>query len=161
MPISGRLIRDELIFCPHVPRTASKFGLSYGESIGGYDVCLAQKLVIPPQGFVLGSIYEHMIMPNHLIGVVHDKSTNARLGITLQNTVIEPGWRGYLTVEITNHLPKKWWGNAKRTAVLPAGYPIAQILLHPMTGEIEQGYDGKYQNQKGEPTEAKLLLPTL
>ena len=34
------------------------------------------------------------------MGIVHDKSTWARRGLVVQNTVIEPGWHGYLTIEV-------------------------------------------------------------
>jgi dCTP deaminase len=40
------------------------------------------------------------------MGIVHDKSTWARRGLVVQNTVIEPGWHGYqTTIELTNHGP--------------------------------------------------------
>lgn len=159
MAITGELIREYNIIAPHYPRTQSPEGLSFGESLIGYDVRLAQSLVIPPQGFVLGSILEHMVVPLDLVGVVHDKSTNARLGITLQNTVIEPGWEGYLTVEITNHLPNRWWSRYQNTYVLPSGYPIAQVLFHRVEGKLQKGYDGKYQHQLPEPVPAIRLLP--
>ena len=42
-------------------------------------------------------------MPSDVLGQVCDKSTWARRGVAVQNTIIEPGWRGYLTVELTNH----------------------------------------------------------
>ena len=143
-----------------------KFTLSWGESFAGYDLRLSSVLVDPladleanqleepfvlcPQsvggGFVLGSAVEFIEMPDDVVGVVHDKSTLARLGLAVQNTVIEPGWRGYLTLEITNHGPY--------CLQLYKGMPICQVLFYQIDGRVE-GYNGKYQDQPSEPIKAK------
>jgi len=73
-----------------------------------------------------------------VVGIVHDKSSLARRGLAAQNTVLEPGWRGFLTLELTNH--------GTKPIRLEAGQPIAQILFHTVTGVVEP-YSGKYQDQ--------------
>jgi dCTP deaminase len=147
MILSGQSIRARQIFEPFSER--AKFnGMSYGVGPAGYDVRLDQEVCIPAGGFALASTLEKFTMPPDLLGIVHDKSTLARLGIALQNTVIEPGWIGYLTLEITNH--------GKEDMVLPQGSPIAQIIFHVLDQEASAAYDGKYQNQKRGPQEAIL-----
>lgn len=94
--------------------------------------------------FVLASAYERFNMPTDLVGVVHDKSTWARQGVSVFNTVIEPGWKGYLTLEIVFH------GNQPVT--LPAGAGIAQVIFHQVAEPAS--YDGKYQNQENKPVES-------
>lgn len=95
---------------------------------------------IGPGEFVLAHTVEHFNLPYNITGLVCDKSTYARLGIAVQNTVLEAGWRGQLTLEITNHGP--------RTVELCVGAGIAQILF--FQGEpCMTPYDGKYQDQKG------------
>ena len=42
------------------------------------------------------SSIEFFNMPKYLVGIVHDKSSLARQGLSVFNTVIEPGWKGYL-----------------------------------------------------------------
>ena len=81
-------------------------------------------------------------MPRDCLAYVKDKSTWARLGVLVQNTVIEPGWRGHLTLELSCE------GNG--TIHIPAGSPIAQIVFHKLDEPTEQPYpeDGKYQDQK-------------
>ena len=69
-------------------------GVSYGVSSAGYDVRIAQDVLLWPGRFVLASTIEKFCMPDDLIGIVHDKSTWARRGVAVQNTVIEPGWNG-------------------------------------------------------------------
>jgi len=147
MILSGQTIKARGIFEPFSDR--AKFnGMSYGVGPAGYDVRLDQEVRIPANGFALASTLEKFTMPTDLLGIVHDKSTLARLGIALQNTVIEPGWVGYLTLEITNH--------GTEEMVLPEGSPIAQIIFHVLDSEASVAYDGKYQNQKRGPQEAIL-----
>ena len=94
-------------------------------------------------GFVLAHTVEWLKMPADVTGIIHDKSTYARLGCALQNTVIEAGWEGQITLEITNH-------NA-RPVVLRAGCGIAQIVFHrgvPCRSPYS-ARSGKYQGQSG------------
>jgi dCTP deaminase len=100
--------------------------------------------------FVIASAIEEFHMPENLVGVVHDKSTWARQGLSVFNTVIEPGWEGFLTLELVYH------GN--ETLHLPAGAGIAQVLF----SKIEQSanYDGKYQGQEDRPVEAVFETQT-
>jgi dCTP deaminase len=114
--------------------------MTYGVGPAGYDVRVREELELPPGGFSLASTVEHFDMPRDLLGIVHDKSTWARMGLALQNTVVEAGWRGWLTLELTNH--------GRDTLRIKAGSPIAQIILHLLDEPTEAAYAGKYQDQK-------------
>jgi dCTP deaminase len=85
-------------------------------------------------------------MPDDILGIVHDKSTWGRRGIAVQNTVIEPGWRGFLTLELSNH--------SSRLITIENGDPIAQIVFHLLAGATDSPYRGKYQDQINEPVKA-------
>lgn len=115
-------------------------GMSYGLGPCGYDLRIAENLYLAPGDFSLASTMEEFNMPNNLVGIVHDKSTLARLGIAVQNTVIEPGWKGFLTLELTNH--------GKEDIRIPSGSPICQVIFHLLDEPTVEPYDGKYQNQK-------------
>ncbi len=84
-------------------------------------------------------------MPPYLVGIVHDKSTWARRGLSVFNTVIEPGWRGFLTLELVYH-------GGDRLHI-PAGAGIAQVIFHDLASPA--AYDGKYQDQADQPVGAK------
>jgi dCTP deaminase len=160
MILSGRTIREEGIVFPHVERTQTvildgKKTASYGESFAGYDVRLGQSVMVFPGRTALAVTYEKFTMPNDVLGVVHDKSTWARLGLQVQNTVLEPGWQGHLTLELTwvpiaqydrfeKYDPYLW---------LHTLWPIAQIVFHRVDSACVP-YDGKYQNQGPNPQEA-------
>ncbi|MCL4743868.1 MAG: dCTP deaminase [Burkholderiaceae bacterium] len=160
MILNGNAIRERRIISPFSERTR-RFGLTYGVGPAGYDVRIDQDLVIPPAGFSLASTLEEFDMPNDVLGIVHDKSTWARLGLAAQNTVIEPGWRGFLTLELTNHNPpRSWWQLWRRqndgAIVIKRGMPIVQIIFHLLDRPAEHAYSGKYQNQKRGPQPAIL-----
>lgn len=153
MILSGSSILDRLtdvqptLITPWFERTKYK-GLSYGIGPAGYDVRIDQNLWIPPNGFILASTIERFEMHNDLLGIVHDKSTWARQGLTVQNTVIEPCWKGWLTLELTNH--------SSQIVVIEQGTPIAQIIFHLLDKPVSAGYDGKYHNQPRGPQPAKF-----
>jgi hypothetical protein len=83
-----------------------------------------------------------------VVGVVHDKSSLARRGIAVQNTVLEPGWRGFLTLEITNHGPEP--------IMLKSGCAVAQVVFTFLDEPTERPYRGKYQDQEAGPQAARV-----
>jgi len=128
---------------------------SHGLSEAGYDIRIKQDIAFRPVHdrmtvngrpgrFTIASAVEEFDMPFDLVGVVHDKSTWARRGLSVFNTVLEPGWEGFLTLELV------YYGNGE--LIIPAGSGIAQVLFHS-TAKLAQ-YDGKYQNQPDHPVAA-------
>lgn len=99
--------------------------------------------LIPPNGFVLGCSIERFNMPSNVTGVVLGKSTYARCGIIVNCTPLEAGWRGILTIEISN--------TSSLPALIYAHEGIAQVLFFQgdecMTSYADRA--GKYQDQKG------------
>jgi dCTP deaminase len=147
--LSAQAIRRRGIFTPFCERSKVN-GMSYGLSACGYDIRIEQGFKLFPGEFKLASTVEHFDMPADLMGIVHDKSTWARLGVAVQNTVIEPGWRGFLTLELTNH--------SDLMRVIEPGAPIAQVILHNLDEETEQPYAGRYQDQQS-GVQVPLLVP--
>jgi dCTP deaminase len=145
MILSAQSIRARGIFTPFFERTKA-YGMTYGLGPAGYDVRIAETVLIEPHGAVLASTVERFEMPNDLLGRVADKSTWARRFIAVQNTIIEPGWCGYLTLELSNH------GSAP--VPIFGGSPIAQIILELLDQPTEAPYAGKYQNQKAGAVQA-------
>lgn len=125
----------------------SQSGTSYGLSCAGYDIRIAQDiLLLPFVGFRLASAMERFDIPSDVIAILHDKSSLARRGVAVQNTVFEPGWRGWPTLELTNHGP--------RVIRLKTGQPVAQVMFHQLDRPTSQPYSGKYQDQPDRPVEA-------
>ncbi|ATW58166.1 deoxycytidine triphosphate deaminase [Pseudomonas phage inbricus] len=143
-------------------------GVTYGLGEAGYDIRIKQEitfycflwllpLIKVTDGdrskwffgrFVLASAVEKFRMPSDLVGIVHDKSSWARRALSVFNTVIEPGWKGYLTLELVFH--------GRKTVKIPAGSGIAQVLFHTLNEK--RTYEGRYQDQADRPVEAKSVV---
>lgn len=146
MILSAQSIRERPhMVAPFCERTVYS-GLSYGLSAAGYDIRIAQSVLLPPHGFKLASSYERFAIPNDVLARVADKSTWARRGLAVQNTIIEPGWCGYLTLELSNHTGA--WIEILEEV------PIAQIIFEFLDKATDQPYGGKYQDQPARPVPA-------
>lgn len=134
-------------------------GVSHGLAEAGYDIRIKQTIIFYPSEnqmtvdgewvkgrFTIASALEEFALPKDLVGVVHDKSTWARKGLSVRNTVIEPGWQGFLTLELVY--------DGSEVLTIPAGAGIAQVLFHKV--ENTASYSGKYQNQSDKPVAAKF-----
>lgn len=149
MIVNGKSLLRCKPLTPMLDSKQREHGVSYGLSEAGYDVRIKQEVRLSPENrFSLASTVERFTMPSHLVGAVHDKSTWARQGLSVFNTVIEPDWEGYLTLELVYH------GND--ALVVPAGAGIAQILFYTLLEDASYG-DGKYQGQPDRPVEAKMV----
>lgn len=136
-------------------------GGSYGLTEAGYDIRTKQSLhfmsneegphvaidgVWKPGRFLLASSMELFDMPQTLVGRVSNKSTWARHGVDAAfSTVIEPGWRGYLTLEVVFHGTERVY--------IPAGSGIVQVLFEEL--QHPRSYVGKYQDQEDAPIPAR------
>lgn len=146
MILSSQSIRKLGMVDPFYERT-ELYGQTYGLGPAGYDIRIDNGVELLPGGFILASSFERFEMPKTVLGIVHDKSTWARRGLAVQNTVIEPGWCGYLTLELTNHGTKE--------IMVPGLSPICQIVFHLLDCPTDLPYQGKYQNQKRGPQGAR------
>jgi dCTP deaminase len=135
------------LLVPFVERGVSPGGRSFGLSAASYDVRIDEDVIVPALGFVLASTVERFHLPNDLAGTVRDKSSWARLGLAVQNTHLDPGWCGYLTVELSNH--------SDAAIRIASGEPIGQIVFELLDQPTELPYSGKYQNQERGPQSAR------
>lgn len=130
---------------PMLRKKEKAHGVSHGPSEAGYDVRIAQTVTLSGRSrFALASTFERFQMPDNLVGIVHDKSTWARQGLSVFNTVVEPGWEGWLTLELVYH--------GSGTLEIPEGAGIAQVIFHEVSRPVK--YAGKYQDQPNEPVSA-------
>jgi dCTP deaminase len=148
--ILGRVARGDLVITPFAPEKTIHRGKTYGLGGAGYDIRI--KLSQPEVkiwcgGFMLATAVEFMAIPNDLVAEVKDKSSWARLGLAVQNTTIEPGWRGFLTLELSYH------GHAD-CLVIRDEDPIAQIVFKQLDRPTDRPYEGRYQDQPQRPVPA-------
>lgn len=153
--------------------------ISYGVSSYGYDIRIAdefkiftnvyntvvdpkcfdprsmvdfrgEECIIPPNSFVLARTIEYFRIPRKVLTVCLGKSSYARCGLIVNVTPFEPGWEGFVTLEISNTTPLP--------AKVYANEGIAQVLFFEADEECEVSYadkKGKYQGQQ------TIVLPKL
>jgi len=110
--------------------------------------------ILHPGEFVLGSTQERVRIPDDLVARLEGKSSLGRLGLLIHSTAgyVDPGWDGYLTLELSNvaNLPITIYPKMK----------IGQISFFRLTTAAEQPYGsggrGKYQGQRG-PTASRFF----
>jgi dCTP deaminase len=113
-------------------------------------------LILHPGEFVLGSTLERVTLPDDIVGRLEGKSSLGRLGLLIHSTAgfVDPGWDGYLTLELSNV--------ANLPITLYPGMKIGQISFLSMTTAAEVPYGAsslgsKYQHQRG-PTPSRYYL---
>ena len=100
------------------------------------EVTLAgdEPFAVHPGEFVLGRTLESVAIPDDIVARIEGKSSIGRLGLIVHATAgfVDPGFRGTLTLEITNltRVPIK----------LYAGLPIAQLSFMTLDAPAERPY---------------------
>lgn len=105
---------------------------------------------IPPNSFALARSVELFRIPPDVLCIVMGKSSYARCGVVINVTPLEPGWEGYVTIEISNTTPLP--------ARIYANEGIGQVIFLQGDEACEVSYAdkrGKYQHQHG------IVLPRL
>jgi dCTP deaminase len=112
------------------------------------------EFVLHPGEFILGSTVEKIALPDDIAAKIEGRSSLGRLGLIIHATAgyIDPGFSGFITLEISNisRLPIR----------LYAGMRIGQISFIKMSSPVMNPYGSKtlgskYQNQEG-PTASKV-----
>ncbi len=168
-----KMALEEKMIDPFVESQVRENVISYGLSSYGYDVRIADEYkiftklnstivdpkhfdpksfvdfkgevcIVPPNSFALGRTIEYFRIPRKTMTICVGKSTYARCGIITNVTPLEPGWEGYITLEVSNTTPLP--------AKIYSGEGIAQILFFESDEECLTSYadkKGKYQGQTG------------
>ncbi len=110
--------------------------------------------ILHPGEFILGSTLENIEIPADLVARLEGKSSLGRIGLLIHSTAgyVDPGWKGNLTLELSNvsNLPITLYYKMKigQLSFLQLTTPATRLY-----GSSELG--SKYQGQKL-PTASKL-----
>lgn len=109
-----------------------------------------ERFILHPGEFVLGQTLEWVELPDDLVARLEGRSSLGRLGLLIHSTAgyVDPGWKGNLTLELSNV--------ANLPIALYAGMRIGQISFFRMSSPVERPYGSpelrsRYQGQS-EPT---------
>ena len=111
--------------------------------------------ILHPGEFVLGSTLERVALPDDLVARLEGKSSLGRLGLLIHSTAgyVDPGWDGYLTLELSNV--------ANLPITIYPGMKIGQISFFQLSTPADVPYGSKstrskYQGQRG-PTASRFF----
>lgn len=115
-----------------------------------------EKLILYPGEFVLGTTLERVGVDSTISARVEGKSTLGRLGLIIHSTAgfIDPGFKGNITLEMTNI--------NTRPIILRAGMKICQVSFSEMDSPAEMPYGHEslgshYQMQCGVQSAKSLV----
>jgi dCTP deaminase len=110
--------------------------------------------IVHPGEFVLGSTIENVELPLDIMGRLDGRSSLGRVGLVIHSTAgnVEPGWRGRLTLEISN--------TGKMPVAIYPGMRICTISFNQMaspSSHAKHSKGDKYSGQK-QPQESKISI---
>ena len=129
--IKERLMKKELVIEP------------FSEDLlqpASYDLTTGRDVCIPPKAMRLVASLERVEMPFDVAGILRTRSSYARKGLLLGGGFIDPGFRGNLTLCLTNMSD----GEIR----LKHGEQIVQMILLLVRSPAET-YEGRYQDSEG------------
>jgi dCTP deaminase len=114
-----------------------------------------EPFILHPGEFVLGSTLERVGLPDDTVARLEGKSSLGRLGLLIHSTAgyVDPGWDGYLTLELSNV--------ANLPITIYPGMKIGQISFFRLSTPAAVPYGSeatrsKYQGQRG-PTPSRFF----
>lgn len=84
---------------------------------------------------------ERVEIGDDIAGTLHLRSSLARRGIIASLALVDPGFRGQLTISLLNAGPERF--EMRRNS------RFVQLVLHELSSKTHFVYSGKYQDSQG------------
>lgn len=110
-------------------------------SPAGYDARLGESIKLGPGRRCLTYTLERFELPLDLAGLIHLRSSLAREGLVASFALVDPGFRGHLTLPLFNA--------GSEVVEIEAGERIVQISFCKLESPAFRGYSGRYQDSFG------------
>jgi dCTP deaminase len=107
----------------------------------GYDLRSFKRVVIDAKHYELIATFETVELGLNVTAYMYIRSSLAREGVIGSFAVVDPGFRGQLTLNLHNV--------SKKSIIIGEGERIVQIVFHKLGSRAKKGYSGSYQNSKG------------
>ena len=105
-----------------------------------YDLAINKGIRIPSKAMRLVASLERVEMPFDVAGIIRTRSSYARKGLILGGGIVDPGFRGNLTLCLTNMSDEE--------IILEHGEQTVQMLFLLVISPAEM-YEGGYQDSEG------------
>jgi dCTP deaminase len=130
--IQRRIAEGSLVLDPYEPDCLNG---------GGYDLRVSSDTQIGPGRSTLTATLERVELGKDMVGTLHISSSLARAGIIASLALIDPGFRGQLTIMLYN--------SASEEFILKRGDRFVQLAIHLLSTKTRRPYEGRYQDSKG------------
>jgi dCTP deaminase len=107
----------------------------------GYDLRLSAEVALAPSEHRLVATMERVELGPDLVGILHIRSSLAREGILASLALVDPGFRGQLTISLFN--------SGRKMIQLKAGERFVQLTLLRLGRQAAAKYEGRYQDSLG------------
>ena len=107
----------------------------------GVDLRIDRGVTLKPRQQTLAATIERVELSNKLAGILHIRSSLAREGVIASLALVDPGFRGQLTISLYNA--------GARPVKLKHGEGFIQLSLLRLNTPSHQTYTGKYQDSRG------------
>jgi dCTP deaminase len=105
-----------------------------------YDLMVAEDVLLERGACMLVATQEWVELPCDLAGTMRCRSSFARRGVLLGGGFIDPGFRGQLTISLTDM--------GKEEILLKKNDRVVQMIIHEVAGG-DRLYNGRYQDSTG------------
>jgi dCTP deaminase len=107
----------------------------------GIDLRVDRNVILEPRHQMLVATMEKVELSEKILGILHIRSSLAREGIIASLALVDPGFRGQLTVSLYNA--------GGRSLSLRKGERFIQLSLLRLSMPAQQAYAGNYQESRG------------
>ena len=107
----------------------------------GYDLRVGADTHILPGRSTLAATLERVELGEDMVGTLHIRSSLARAGIIASLALVDPGFRGQLTIMLYN--------SASADFIMTRGERFVQLVIHALSMKTRRPYQGRYQDSKG------------
>ena len=107
----------------------------------GYDLQLENDAIIPAGRHKLVATLERIELGSDIAGVLYIRSSLARVGIIASLALIDPGFRGQLTISLYNA--------GSEIFEMKKGDRFVQVTFHRLGVKATRSYHGRYQDSQG------------
>lgn len=107
----------------------------------GIDLRVDRKVLLDPHEQKLVATLERVELSENILGILHIRSSLAREGLIASLALVDPGFKGQLTVSLYNA--------GDRSVSLDKGERFIQLTLLRLGTPATQEYSGRYQNSRG------------
>ena len=108
---------------------------------GGYDLRVGSDTRILPSRSTLVATLERVELGEDMVGTLHVRSSLARAGVIASLALVDPGFRGQLTIMLYN--------SASADFIMSRGERFVQLVIHLLSMKTRRPYQGRYQDSKG------------